>query len=105
MTELSVTPAAMQTVADQETALLTEIANEAHVSNWKDLRWYHVGGNNPRAIIVLKRGANKERVKTISANIDQQAWESWQPVLSDLLARRANGNRRVSHAELQTGKM
>ncbi len=95
---------APQTAEEIAVELLTEIANEAN-TDWKGLRWYHVGGNNPRAVIVLKRGANKERVKTISANIDMQAWQSWQPVLADLLARRANGSKRVNHAELESGRM
>lgn len=93
----------MQTI---ERGLLTEIANEAHVKDWHDLRWFAVGGDNPRAIIVLKRGANKKRVKTISANIDPEAWASWQPVLADLKAQRQRTNkRRISHKDLKTGKM
>lgn len=89
-----------------ERGLLAEIANEAHIKDWHDLRWFAVGGDKPRAIIVMKRGANKKRVKTISANLDPEAWESWQPVLADLKAQRQKTNkRRVSHKDLKTGKM
>lgn len=89
-----------------EKGLLTSIANEARVKDWHDLRWFAVGGDKPRAIIVMKRGANKQRVKTISANIDPDAWESWKPVLADLKAQRQKTNkRRISHKNLQTGKM
>jgi hypothetical protein len=89
-----------------ERNLLAGIANEAHVGDWHDLRWFAIGGDNPRAIIVLKRGANGKRVKTISANLDPTAWESWKPVLADLQAERGKTNkRRVSHKKLQTGKI
>jgi len=89
-----------------ERNLLAGIANEAHVGTWQDLRWFAVGGDNPRAIIVMRRGANKQRVKTISANLDPDAWESWKPVLADLQAERGKTNkRRVSHKKLQTGKL
>jgi len=86
--------------------LLTEIANEAHVKDWHDLRWFAVGGDKPRSIVILRRGANKKSVKTISAKLDPVAWESWKPVLADLQAERGKTNkRRVSHKKLQTGKM
>ena len=86
--------------------MLTEIANEAHVSDWQDLRWFAVGGDNPRSIVVLRRGANKKSVKTISAKLDPVAWESWKPVLADLQTERGKTNkRRVSHKKLQTGKL
>lgn len=102
-------PVAFEVVSKVKTiekGLLTDIANEAHVSDWKDLRWYHIGGVKPRAIIVCKRGKNPDRVKTISANIDPAAWESWKPVLTDLLAQKAKTNKsRMSHKNLQTGKM
>jgi hypothetical protein len=86
--------------------LLTEIANEAHVKDWHDLRWFAVGGDNPRAIVILRRGANKKSVKTISAKLDPAAWESWKPVLADLKAEKQKTNkRRVSHKKLKTGRM
>lgn len=92
--------------ADIKRELLTDIAKEAHVGSWEDLRWYHVGGNKPRSIVVLKRGANKELVKTISANNNPDGWESWQPVLAELLAeKRKHGKKRMSHKKLQTGKL
>ena len=104
-----VAPVAFEVVSKAETikeGLLTKIANEAHVKDWHDLRWFAVGGDKPRAIIVMRRGANKERIKTISANIDPEAWDSWQPVLAELKAERNKANkRRISHKKLQTGKM
>jgi hypothetical protein len=85
--------------------LLTEIANEAHVS-WKDLRWFAVGGDKPRSIVIVRRGANKKSVKTISEKRDPVAWESWKPVLADLKAEKQKTNkRRVSHKKLQTGRL
>lgn len=94
-----------QTVEEVAEELLTEIANEANITDWKGLRWYHVGGNTPRSIVVLTRGKNPRTVKTISQTNNPQAWQSWQPVLADLLARRANGSKRVNHAELESGRM
>lgn len=89
-----------------EKTLLTELANEAHVSDWQNLRWFAVGGDKPRAIIVMTRGANKHRVATISANKTPDAWESWKPVLDEWLAERARTNKgRVSHKKLKTGKL
>jgi len=96
---------ALQTPALTEKKLLTEIANEANVTDWRGLRWYHVGGNSPRSIVVLTRGKHPRTVKTISQTNNPQAWQSWQPVLADLLARRANGSKRVNHAELESGRM
>ena len=95
---------APQTAEELAVELLTEIANEAK-TDWKGLRWYHVGGNTPRSIVVLTRGKNPRTVKTISQTNNPQAWQSWQPVLADLLARRANGSKRVNHAELESGRM
>ena len=93
----------MQTI---ERGLLTEIANEAHVKDWHDLRWFAVGGDKPRSIVVKTRGANSRTVKTISANNNPDAWESWKPVLNEWLAERARTNkRRVSHKNLKTGKL
>lgn len=95
-----------KTPKEQERELLTEIANEASVSDWHDLRWFHVGGNKPRAIIVCKRGKSPDRVKTISANKTPEAWKSWQPVLEELLTeKKKNGKKRMSHKKLQTGKI
>jgi len=89
-----------------EKNLLAEIANEAHITNTGDLRWFAVGGDNPRSIVVVRRGANKKSVKTISEKLDPEAWASWQPVLADWKAERSKTNKkRVSHAKLQTGKM
>lgn len=90
----------------KERELLTEIANEAHVQDWHELRWFAIGGDKPRAIIVLTRGKKKRRVKTISANIDPVAWESWQPVLAEWKFERAKTNKkRVSHKKLKTGRL
>ena len=84
--------------------MLTDIANEAHVGDWKDLRWFAVGGDNPRSIVVMRKGSKKS-VKTISRR-DPDAWESWKPVLADLQAeRRKTNKRRVFHKKLQTGKL
>ena len=98
----------MQTVSKSEQLakpLIESIANETHEQTSK-IRWFHVGGDNPRAVIVMLRGANRKRLKTISANIDKAEWESWQPVLGELLAeRKATGKRRISHKKLQTGKL
>jgi len=94
-----------QTASQKEAELLTEIANEANVTDWRGLRWYHVGGNSPRSIVVLTRGKHPRTVKTISQTNNPQAWESWKPVLADLLARRANGSKRVNHSELESGRM
>ncbi len=95
---------ALQTPQTAERKLLTEIANEVQ-TDWKKLRWSHVGGNNPRSIVVTTRGKKRHTVKTISRTNNPQAWQSWQPVLADLLARRANGSKRVNHAELESGRM
>lgn len=88
---------------DIEKTLLTEIAKEAHVSDWTGLRWFHIGGDKPRAIIVLTRGKNPVRVKTISANKTPELWESWKPVLAEWKAERAKTNKRVNHGKLKTG--
>lgn len=93
----------MQTI---EKTLLAEIANEAHVTEFGELRWFAVGGDNPRSIVVKTRGANSRTVKTISANNNPEAWESWQPVLGEWLAERVRTNkRRVNHKNLKTGKL
>lgn len=93
----------MQTI---EKNLLAEIANEAHVTAFGDLRWFAVGGDSPRSIVVKTRGANSYTVKTISANNNPEAWESWKPVLDEWLAERARTNKgRVSHKKLKTGKL
>ena len=101
------TPVALQTKpAEIERELLTEIANEANVSDWHDLRWFAVGGDHPRSIVVVRRGKDKQTVTTISRTNNPAAWESWKPVLAELQAERAITNkRRVSHKKLQTGKL
>ena len=95
------------TVKQQEQTLLAEIANEAHVDSWQDLRWFAVGGDKPRSIVIVKRGSKPvQTVKTISSTNNPVAWESWKPVLTELLAERGRTNkRRVSHDVLPTGKM
>lgn len=103
---VELTPIAEQTAEQQEQTLLTEIANKAQgVSNWQDLRWFAVGGNNPRAIVIVKRGKDKTQVANISPS-NPEAWQSWQPVLAQWLAERAQtNNRRVNHDKLPTGKI
>ncbi len=97
---------ALAVLAEQETALLTAIAEEAHVSR-DDLRWYPVGGDKPRSIVIKKRGANSGAVvKTISRTNNPEAWASWEPVLAQWLAIRANnGRKRVKHENLPVGKI
>ena len=85
-----------------KTRLLTDIASDAHVSDWKDLRWFVVG-KPPRSIVVVKRGKKPLTVCTISANNNPESWETWKPVLEEWLAERANG--RVDHRKLQTGRL
>jgi hypothetical protein len=68
------------------------------------LKWFAVGGDTPRAIVVLRKGTRKS-IKTISKR-DPVAWESWQPVLAELKAKKQRTNKkRVSHKELKTGKL
>ena len=86
-----------------EKALLTEIAQEAHVSNWNDLRWFVVG-NPPRSIVVVRRGKHPKQVLSISKTNNADVWETWQPVLKEWLAMRTNG-KRVDHGKLQTGEI
>lgn len=92
----------LQTV---ENKLLAEVAREANIANTDDLRWFHVGGESPRSIVIKTRGANSRTVKTISANNDLQAWRSWEPVLAELLAIRKQGSKRVNHKKLPVGKI
>lgn len=96
----------VQTPQQQERVLLTEVANEAHVDSWKDLRWFAVGGENPRSIVIVKRGKKAQTVRTISKTNNPEAWASWQPVLAELQTekKRTNG-KRVNHEKLQTGRM
>lgn len=104
------TPIAEQTEQTKpkeiEKSLLTEIANDAHVSNWRDLRWYAVG-NPPRSIVVVKRGSKPvQTVCTISKTHNPEAWQTWQPVLAEWQAEKSKTNgKRVSHDKLKTGKI
>jgi len=101
------TPIAEQTKpAEVERKLLTEIANEANTANWKDLRWFVVG-KVPRSIVVVKRGGKPvQTVATISKTNNPEAWDSWQPVLTEWLAERERTNgKRVSHEKFTTGNM
>ena len=104
---MELTPIAEQTsLLATEKSLLTGIANEAHVSDWQKLRWFPVGGDTPRSIVVQTRGANKRTVCTISRTNNPEAWETWKPVLTEWLAERARTNKkRVNHDKLQTGKI
>lgn len=100
-------PIAEQTKpAEIEKSLLTEIANEAHVSDWKDLRWFVVG-KTPRSIVVVRRGTKPvQTVCTISKTNNPEAWQTWQPVLVDWRAEKERTNgKRVNHDKLQTGKL
>lgn len=104
---MELTPIAEQTTPLAiEKTLLTGIANEAHVSDWQKLRWFPVGGDAPRSIVVVTRGKDSEQVCTISRTNNPEAWQTWQPVLAEWLAERARTNRkRVDHNKLQTGKL
>lgn len=99
-------PVAEKKTAEVEQGLLTEIANEANVSDWRDLRWFAVGGNKPRSIVVVRRGKSKQTVTTISKTNNPTAWASWEPVLVELQTERAKTNKhRVSHDKLKTGSI
>ena len=88
-----------------ERQLLTQIATEANTESWKDLRWYVIGGNTPRAIIVCKRGKKPERVQTISKGTNPEAWTRWQPVLAEWLSERDKTGKRVNHEKLQNSPL
>lgn len=104
---MELTPVAEITVKQQEEALLTEIANTAGVTGWQDLRWFAIGGENPRSVVIVKRGSKPtQTVCTISRTNNPDAWASWQPVLAQLRSERGRTNKkRVSHSTLPTGKM
>ncbi len=97
----------VQTPQQKEQTLLTEVANEAHVNSWQDLRWFAVGGKSPRSIVIVKRGGKPvQTVRTISKTHNPEAWESWQPVLSEWLAERERTNgKRVSHEKISVGSL
>lgn len=97
------TPIALPIPKVRETQLLTEIASEAHIGDWKDLRWFAVG-SPPRSIVIVKRGKYPLTVCTISKTNNPDAWESWKPVLAEWLVERAN-SKRVNHSKLKTGKI
>ena len=104
---MEIVPIAQPTVKQQEQTLLAEIATTANVDSWKDLRWFAVGGDNPRSIVIVKRGSKPvQTVCTISRTNNAQAWESWKEVLAQLQTERGRTNKkRVDHSTLPTGKI
>jgi hypothetical protein len=108
MVELAPIPEVPElTVKQQEQTLLIEVANDAHIGSWKDLRWFAVGGDKPRSIVIVKRGSKPvQTVLTISKTHNPEAWESWQPVLMELRAEKTRTNgKRVSHEKLSIGRL
>lgn len=109
------TAAVYETPAQTETRLLTQIAGEynTHVSaaqtpangslTWADLRWWIIG-SPPRAVAIVTRGKIATQVKTVSKTNTPDLWESWQPVIREWLAERANGKRQ-NHDKLTAGKI
>lgn len=70
------------------------------------MRWFAIGGDKPRSIVVVTRGKKAQTVKTISKTNNPELWLSWQPVLVELKARKEQTNKkRINHDILPIGEM
>ena len=81
---------------------MQEAANELGL-DWRDLRWQQTG---TRAVSIIRRGdKTRKSLMTISANSNSHLWASWQTALANLQTRKANGQKRVNHAEIPAGRI
>lgn len=100
--------------AEAMAELARELASELGVSKTdkaiesiaNKLRWYPRG--NPPAIVIVRRGANRKVLATISPKAGKWAhlYPTWERVLTELAKEKAAlGVTRLSHDGMETGEI
>ena len=100
------------------TEFVREITRQKRISNEENneentvddivsnLRWYPRG--NPPAVVILRRGANRKVLATISPKSGKWShlYKSWEPVLAQLAKEKEQeGVSRISHDGMEAGEI